>query len=205
MSVNWERSRSAHPPARAGGPGSKGFGVRRRALEGAFFARQDQELIEGLRTKWRGDNLRQATGIEGADALALLMDEGIGTRTLVALLLAPVVEIAWADDRVTTLEKNTFHARLQEVGIQPSSPAGQILERWLEVGPPEGLMDVWLSYVAELERTMSAEAFAALGDQVDRMCRSEADSDGGVLRIGRRTSPQEKAILKSVQRALALI
>ncbi len=183
----------------------EGIEERERALEGAFFARQDQELIEGLRKHRVGEELGRATGIVDAEALALLVDEGIRVETLVALLLAPLVETAWADARVTKLEQNTFHAELEKIGIRPSSAAGRILERWLAKGPPKGLMAAWLGYVEDLERSLSTEAFAQLGDHVYRLCRSEADSDGGVLRIGRRTSAREADILATVERAFALI
>ena len=49
------------------------------------------------------------------------------------------------------------------------------------------------------------EVFAQIGDQLVRKCRSEADSDGGVFRVGRRISPEESAILDSVETAFALI
>lgn len=182
-----------------------GLEERERALEGAFFARQDQELIAGLRRDKDARNLRRATGIEDADRLALLLGEGIRVETLVALILAPLVAIAWADGRVTALERNTLHAELREIGIRTASAAGSILERWLETGPPDGLMEAWLDYVGDLEANLDTEVFAELGDQVVRKCRSEADSDGGVFRVGRRTSPDEAAILDSVESAFALI
>mgnify|MGYP001819764492 CR=1 FL=1 len=182
-----------------------GLAERAAALEGAFFARQDAELIEALRKHAIEEDLARATGIEDARLLELLTAEGIRVETLVALLLVPIVEIAWADHRVTTLERNTLHAELGAIGIRPTSPAGAIVERWIERGPPAGLMDAWERYVEELERTMSTDGFAELGDRITRMCRAEADSDGGVLRIGRRTSPEEKAVVARVEGALAML
>ena len=183
----------------------KGLDARAAALEGAFFARQDQALLDALRTRARERDLARVTGIEDAGLLALLVAEGIQVETLVALLLVPMIEIAWADDRVTALESNTLHAELGDVGIRPASPAGEILEKWLAERPASQLMDAWERYVSELERTMSAEGFAELGDRITRMCRAEADSDGGVLRIGRRISPEEKAVIARVEGALALL
>jgi len=184
---------------------SKGLEARAHALEGVFFAKQDQELLEGLRQKRQGEDLARATGIDDADTIALLIGAGIRVETLVALLLAPMVEIAWADGLVTPLERNTFHADLANAGIRPSSPAGRILERWLEQGPPDGLMDAWSRYVEALSGTMDTAAFAQLGDTVVRLCRSEADADGGVLRIGRRVSAAEAAILEAVEAAFDLV
>ena len=184
---------------------SRGLDARSKALEGAFFARQDRALIEALREKQVARDLEAVTGIHDAEALALLIREGIRVETLVALLLVPVVAIAWADGRVTALEQNKLHAELQRIGIRPSSPAGEILESWLATPPPPGLMQAWCDYVEELERTTSTEAFAELADRIARLCREEADSDGGVLRVGRRVSKAEAAILDRVERALALV
>jgi hypothetical protein len=183
----------------------KGLEGRARALEGAFFARQEQELIDGLRSQRDKEDLERATGIHDPKLLDLAAGEGIRVDTLVALLLAPMVEIAWADGRVTTLERHTFHEELRGLGIRPDGPAGQILERWLEVGPPEGLMEAWFAYVAELGRTMETGVFGQLGDHIVRLCRSEADSDGGVLRIGRRPSRAEAAIIEQVESAFGLV
>ena len=182
-----------------------GLEERRRALDAAFFAERDAEQIEALRARRSVDALERATGIDDPDLLRLLMDEGLRPETLVALLLAPLVEIAWADGWVSALERNTFRAELGRIGIRPSSPAGCIMRRWLEEGPPKGLMEAWRAYVESLEETIDTEAYAGLGDHILRLCRSEADSDGGVLRIGRHTSPREARILREVESTLALI
>ncbi|MDJ0867452.1 MAG: hypothetical protein QNK03_15180 [Myxococcota bacterium] len=183
---------------------SKGLEQRARALEGEFFARQEEHLIEELRERARRERLDRASGIHDAEQLDFLLHQGIRPETLVALLLAPLVRIAWANGYVTAIERNALHAELRAIGIRPESPAGALLERWLERSPPAGLTDAWRACVAGLREQLEPERFAEVAAQVAGLCRAVADSDGGVLRVGRRISEAETGVIEEVERELGL-
>eukprot|EP01031_Cornospumella_fuschlensis_P018397 gene18397-22520_t len=78
--------------------------ARRTGLEEAFFARHNEELrqkmLQADAEKFRREALSAATGIVDDAVLARLMALQIGTGTLAALTLVPMVLVAWADGAV---------------------------------------------------------------------------------------------------------
>ena len=181
-----------------------GLEERGRALEGAFFGKEDARAIAALRARAAEERLGRLTGIADPAILHWLHEQGVALETLVAFALAPMVAIAWADGDASTLERQQIHAELRSFGIQPGSPNAELLERWLEAPPDPALMDAWHAYAEALVWSLDPDMLANLADEIVRRCQHVAEIDGGVLRIGRHVSPAERKVLARVEAVFAL-
>src|SRR5713226_8693532 len=85
------------------------FGDRRKALEEAFFAKQNERVKQQLRAKQEGQARREAlaaaSGIRDEGVLDKLVSLGLGAETLAVLSLVPLVEVAWADGTIDAKER----------------------------------------------------------------------------------------------------
>jgi hypothetical protein len=115
---------------------------RRKALEDAFFAKQDTKLVARLRQERERSlaiaALKGASSIEDPDLLGRLVDLGIDARSWTALALVPLVEVAWADGRVEPKERDAILAMARQHGVAPGSPGDALLESLLAQRPEAG-------------------------------------------------------------------
>ncbi len=73
---------------------------------------------------------------------------------LAALVLAPLVEVAWADGHVTPAEREGVMAAARALGLdQRSEFCRSSLLRWLHEGPPEKAREDWRRLLAQMLAT----------------------------------------------------
>ena len=178
---------------------------RGRALENEFFEKQNRHLIEDLRAaKQRGEDraeLARACGVEEARVLDMLLDCDVSAETVPALVLVPLLMVAWANMNVARAERFAILEAAADYGIEAGTPAYALVEEWLKTRPPDALIDAWHDYVEILRQVMDPadrEEFAA---STMRRAREVAQAAGGVLGIGPKTSRQEQAALDRLERA----
>jgi len=178
---------------------------RRMALEEAFFARHNEALRQGMIAAdvadTRHDALTAATGITDLSALGRIEALGVGQETLVALTLAPLVLVAWADGAVAPEEAAEIRRGAAANGLKAESPAGTLLAAWLATPPPPALEAAWRDYVAALTQRLSAEARSALAAQVLSQARAVAEAQGGFLGLTGRVSGRERQVLDRLEAA----
>ncbi len=137
---------------------SKPLAEREKALEEAFFRDANAKLIEALRARRaqteQRDALAKIVGVADETVLAPLLALGIRAESVAALVLAPLVAVAWADRQLDDDERRQLIAAETHYGIDPKSEAGKLLESWLDARPHESLIDAWASYVQELCKTL---------------------------------------------------
>jgi hypothetical protein len=176
---------------------------RRKALEEAFFAKQDAKVIAKLRAEREKSlaiaALRGASTIEDPELLAKLVDLGIDARSWTALSLVPLVEVAWADGRVEPKEREAILATAREHGVQEGSPGRALLESFLANRPEPAVFAAWGSYVTELVANLSAEDRAAMRARLVERARKVAQSAGGMLGIAR-ISDAEKRVIAALEK-----
>lgn len=181
------------------------LGARRKALEETFFAKQNHRLLAELRAKRalaeRKESLSAASGIRDDAVLEQLAELGLASETLAALSLAPLVEVAWADGGVDQREREAVLAAAEQVGIVKGEPSAQLLENWLEERPGSELHLAWKEYVEALSRQLSAEAAAALRQDLLGRARAVAEASGGLLGFGAKVSVSERAVLEELEKA----
>lgn len=188
-------------------PSKDVFAKRERGLENEFFYRVDQELIRKLKEKADSekgrDQLRQVTGISDEPLLHELLEAGIRAEMLVALTLVPLVQVAWADRKMDSHERDAILEAAADSGLVKNSASFQLLTEWLHQKPSEELFTAWKHYVQELAKTGKSGQIQQLHDKVTRRAREVAQRAGGILGFGR-ISKAEELVLSEIERAFEI-
>ena len=163
------------------------FKERERSLEEEYFRKQDAKLIEKLRERGQLEEIAGALAaklqVDDPELLRRIVALGITLDTSPAFLLAPLVQVAWAEGNVTDRERDTVLRLAVARGVEKSSPAHAQLEEWLRARPSNELFDtaavaikVGLSVLTPAERL----------DRITRIveaCQEVADASGGLSRL----------------------
>jgi len=177
---------------------------RARDLEEEFFYQRNQELIHKLRERGKTEEgrrrLGQVTGIADEAVLNALFDAGIQAETLVALTLAPLVQVAWADPIIDSAECDEILKAAQAAGVSKETTCYRLLSDWLQQKPGPKLFVVWEQYIAELKKVLEPEKLQQLKNDIMGRARGIAKATGGFLGIGK-ISDAEAAVLKEVEQA----
>lgn len=181
------------------------FKERERAFEAHFFEKESERLLEELRQKEQQEKARAALermcGVGDERILDELLSQGVGAENLTALILVPLIAVAWADREVSEEEAQVILSAAEEYGIEEGAPASELLRNWLAERPSDALIDAWADYVKELSacfRPEDREGFAAMVmGQAERV----AEATGGLLGFGSKTSAEEKRILERLASA----
>jgi hypothetical protein len=181
------------------------FGDSRRALEEAFFARENEALRRRLRemdeAKRTKEALSAASGITDDAVLEKLLALQVSSETLAALSLIPLVAVAWADGSIDDKERAAVFSRATEVGVRKEDVSHELFERWLTEPPPATLVAAWKDYIRAFVQTMSHEDRRAFKTEFLNRARGIAEAAGGFLGIGRKVSPPEQSVLNDLERA----
>jgi len=114
--------------------GDEFLGERRRALEEAFFAKENDRLLQNLRQADAGksgqDTLATVSGIADDALLGKLAALGVGSGALAALSLVPLVAVAWADKSLDAREREAVLAGAAEAGVGEAGAARDLLNAW---------------------------------------------------------------------------
>lgn len=186
------------------------LGDREKALEDSYFRQQDAKLLKRLREGAALDDIAIALGeklqLDNPELLAQARDVGITRETASAFLVAPLVQVAWAEGSVTERERTAVLRLALDRGVEANSPAYSQLVTWLEVRPPEALFD------AALRVIRSGLSVLPLNERDERIkriidaCREVAEASGSevarLLGLGDGVSGSEASILDTIANAL---
>ncbi len=179
---------------------------RRHALEEAFFAKHDEALLRKLReadtTASRRQAVAAASGITDDAVLDRLVSLGIGSETVAALSMVPLVMVAWADGGIDERERTAILAGAADAGIDKDSPGYKVLGQWLRQPPPPSLLTAWTAYIEAVSDGLDPAARQALRDDLLSRARRVAEAAGGFLGVGHKMSPAEGTALKRLEPAL---
>ena len=178
---------------------------RGNLMETLFFKRQDQALLQRLRDQRKDqelrDQLEDASGLKDTDALDALIHVGVTADSLTALAMIPLVAVAWADREMQAAEKAAILSAADSAGINKDTPASELLAAWLTERPDGELLDAWKSYIAAVKESVDASAFGQLKNKVLSTAKAVAESAGGILGFGNKTSDAEKQVLDDLASA----
>lgn len=181
------------------------LGDRRKALEEAFFAKQDAILRQKLRdsdnARLKREALSAASGITDDAMLDKLAALHIDSDTLAALSLVPLVAIAWADGSIDEKERNAALSTATEAGLNKQDVSYQLFRRWLADRPPPELLSTWKDYIRALSATLTPDAVQTLKRELLQRARSVAEASGGFLGIRRSLSAAEGTVLEDLENA----
>jgi hypothetical protein len=181
------------------------LGDRRKALEEAFFAKQNAQLLERMKTEKEAlaakEALAKISGIESDEVLDKLCGLGIEADAWAAVLLVPLVEVAWADGRVEDSERQAVLSAAEANGIDVESPSRALLENWLDQRQGDRLFEVWQAFISGLCAALEPAERDTLKTQVIGRARDVAEAAGGFLGFGNKTSAVEEAVLTKLSNA----
>ena len=185
------------------------FKDRERGLEEDFFRKSDAKLIEKLRDKARLDEvvaeLAKVLQVENPELLRRVMDLGINMSTGSALILAPLVQVAWAEGKVTDKERETVLRLAAGRGVEKGSPAEAQLLAWLDRRPDDAVFQAAIQVIkAGLSHLPSNEREERIAGIV-QACREVSEASGGLakaLGVGSGVSTEEQSVLDVVTSAL---
>jgi len=180
---------------------------RRRALEEAFFAKQDAELVRHLRKDGEPDlrleSLSAASGITDRSLLERLVALGLDGGALAALSLAPLVAVAWADGAIDAPERAALLSAAASSGLDREGAGYKLLTGWLSTPPPAQLVETWAEYIRATSAGLGEEGRLALRLSLLGRARRVAEAAGGFLGLPSKASPAEEAMLERLERAFA--
>ncbi|MBR0669272.1 hypothetical protein GXW71_33290 [Roseomonas hellenica] len=185
--------------------GEEFLGDRKRALEEAFFAKEDQRLRRQLReadeARSRREALAAASGIADDAVLDAVAALGMTGETLAALTLVPLVAVAWADGAIDDREREAVLAAAAEAGVAAQGAARELLDRWLREPPPRELLAAWADYTRAVSAKLDDAGLQALRAELVGRARRVAEASGGFLGLGRKVSDAEEAVLRRLEAA----
>jgi uncharacterized tellurite resistance protein B-like protein len=186
------------------------FNDRERAEEAAYFSQQDAKLLEKIRARAKLGEIARAM----ADKLKLddpaLLDRiaklGVTLDTAAAFLLAPLVEVAWADGHASEAERDAIVRIATQRGVAPDSPDMAQLLQWLKAQPPHDLFEAALDTIKLCLSVLPADVAQQRVAAMINDCREVAQAAGGLERlISLRgiISPHERSVLGEIKSRLA--
>ena len=182
---------------------------RAHALEEVFFAKRERDLVTALRQKMRREReiekLAAQCGIADLSKVAALADCGIDATTLPALILTPLLAVAWADGELEPHEREALVGEALKHRIVPGSEAWKLLQSWLAAQPPDALFDAWIGYVRELGPAMTPEDRAAFSREILEMARDIAKRARTRRRFNLSACVDELCVLDKIERTIAEI
>lgn len=177
---------------------------RRRALEEAFFRKQEERQLQRLHERRERDAAREALArhcrITDAALLDRLLDLGLRAETVDALVLVPLALVAWADGAIDPHEREALLRAAADRGIAQGSPGHALLEGWTEHRPAPELLDAWRDYLRAVLPALDAEQRRDLETTLLGRARAVAEAAGGFLGIGS-VSKAEETVLAALAAA----
>ncbi len=185
------------------------FKERERSLEEEYFRKHNAKLIDKLRERGKVGEIAEALAaklqIDDPALLGRIMELGVTLDTGAAFLLAPLVQVAWAEGGVTDREREKVLRIAAERGVEPSSPAYAQLEQWLRTRPADAIFD---TAIEAIKTGLSVLTPAERADRVKRIvdgCREVASASGGLgrlLGLGTGVSSEEESMLDAMAATL---
>lgn len=175
-------------------------------LEEQFFNQVDQDLIKRMRADQEAaqtaESIMKVTGITDQALAAEIAATQITPDTLAAFRLAPMVAVAWADDRVEANERYVILKAAKQAGIGDDEPAMDLLKAWTENRPSGELLEAWCDYAKSLSGSLDDAHKSVLRKEIMAQAHAVAEACGGLLGFGS-VSPNEKATLAQIEAALS--
>ncbi|HEY3348176.1 MAG TPA: hypothetical protein VGM13_00170 [Thermoanaerobaculia bacterium] len=183
---------------------------RERGIEAQWARKHDEELIQKLRERAKvreiSDVLAKKLRVDDPALRQRLLDLGVTRETGPALFFAPLIQIAWADGKVSDRERDTILDMAAIRGVVPGGPAhAQILE-WLRKAPAKELFDaavdvlrVGISVLPGEEREQRVMTYA---ESFRRVAEASGGKIGYLLGLRGSVSASEKALIETITATL---
>jgi hypothetical protein len=187
--------------------------AKERGDEAQFFRKWDEELLRKLRERANLDAMTRALAeklqVEDPELLQQVVAQGVSLETGPAFLLAPLVQIAWAEGSVSKAEREVILRIAHERGIEDGSPSHAKLLEWLAHRPADMLFETseecikrGLSLLPDLERQ---ERIKQVLEQCRRVAMASSSNKlAHFLGLAPAVSEQEEIVLAAITAKLTL-
>jgi hypothetical protein len=180
--------------------------ARERAFEAVYFARVDAELIEKMHKERDAEAARKqlanVTGIGDEELLGRILELGAEARNLQALMLVPLVCVAWANGKLDREERRAALKAAEALGISKESGSYPLFEAWLEKPHGPEFFETWRSYIRTVLTHLDEDARRRLREDLLTRSNEIARASGGILGIGS-ISKEEQQMITRLEEALA--
>lgn len=177
-----------------------GFAERGRSLEGEYFRRKEQEVIEKMRKSAAAEverrRLVEQAGVADEEVLRDLQELGYTAETVMLLHLVPLLQMAWAEGGVSPQERDLIVEAARSRGIQAGSPADLQLSGWLAERPSESFFEKTLGAVRTILQGRSPEERATSERDLLSLCTAIAAASGGILGFGAVSADERKILAR---------
>jgi hypothetical protein len=181
---------------------------RGKALEEMFFHRQDNVLIETKRqlekTERTLKSVSDISGIKNESVLRRLIELNVQIEVLATLSLIPLVEVAWADGKVTEKERKAVLDSAEGLGLGKGRIDTTLLDQWLQSRPPKGLLESWIYYIQGLCELLTEAERKALKAEILERALAVAGSTGGFMGLTSKVSLREHDVLAQIESAFGV-
>ena len=184
------------------------FHDRERAEEAAYFHKQDAILIERLRQKAMLADVAHALAaklqVDEPELLEQIKKLGVTLDTGAAFILAPLVEVAWADGHVSHAERRAVLHEAAHRGVEPGSADYLQLLEWLAQRPSEAILQAALQAIrVGLSVLPRGDAEQRIAGMI-KACESVAQSAGGLVAVlePRGISYSERSVIAAIRAQL---
>ena len=163
------------------------FRDRERGEEEAYFRRQDAELIAKLRQNAQFSEIAHALAEKlHTDEPALLeriQKLGVTLDTGSAFILAPLVEVAWVDGKVSHAERDTILQMAEQRGVAPGSADYDQLLDWLAHRPSDELFHTALEAIRIGLSVLPPNEAEKRIDTMIKACEEVAQATEGIAQL----------------------
>jgi hypothetical protein len=182
---------------------------RERGIEAQWAREHDEELIRKLRERAKLQEisalLARKLRVEDPALRQRVLDLGITHETGPALFLAPLVQVAWSDGKITQREREAILGMAAIRGVAPGSPVHGILLDWFKKAPGEKLyeaaLDVIRMGISVLPPEEREQRVAAYAESFRRV----AETSGSGIRRALGRNPVSPALEALIERMVAAL
>lgn len=175
------------------------------ALEEAFCRDVDNLLIDRLRFKASAEEekakLATAASLTDAKLIDQLASLGISAAGVPAVLMLPMVLVAWADHRIDIKERRYILSEAKRCGLQARSEAYALLQHWLDHRPPVIVFDTWKRLIQHELSLMGSKSKDKLIASTKAQMKSVARTAGGFFGF-HRVSENERKLTDAISKVL---
>ncbi len=175
-------------------------------LEAAFFKGANEGLLEELRRTTAEAERRRMLGevvkIKDAAFLNRLAAIGFSPETALAIVLIPLIAVAWADGKMDDREREAILEAARERGVTADRIGRQLLADGLARKPDPKLLASWKAYVARLWGYFTADERWQMRNNCLKSVREVAEAAGGILGLGPKISAEERRVIEEIEKLL---
>ena len=160
---------------------------RERSFEEAYFNKRDANLIQKIRERAQLPELATALAeklqIDAPELIQRAVALGLTRDTGAALLVAPLVQVAWADGEVSDHERTVILELAAERGVVAGTPAYDQLVAWLRESPGPDLYDTAIDLLNAGFAVLPPAEHDARVRELLEACDRVAAASGGLLTL----------------------